>query len=107
MANSKVNCRVDHIALFVDVENFFGYCNALGLPIDLSPELEKLTEIGKVTIRRSFGDIQKLPVPGEKKQEIRKMLQANLVLHEDIPYHNNFKNSADIRLVIEALSRLS
>lgn len=98
------NSTTEHIALFVDLENFFGFCNGLGLPIDLAPEMEKLTTIGKVTVRKSFGDIQKLPIPGDKKQEIRKMLQQNLIHHEDIPYHNAFKNSADIRLVIEALS---
>jgi len=98
------NGTTEHIALFIDLENFFGYCNGLGLPIDLAPELEKLTELGKVTFRHSFGDIQKLPIPGDRKQEIRKMLQQNLIRHEDVPYHNAFKNSADIRLVIEALS---
>jgi hypothetical protein len=104
MAKRHANEHIAHIALFIDLENFFGYCNCLGLPIDLAPELEKLTEIGKITVRKSFGDIQKLPIPGDKKQEVRKMLQHNLIVHEDIPYHNGFKNSADIRLVIEALS---
>jgi uncharacterized LabA/DUF88 family protein len=103
MANGKES-KADHIALFIDIENFFGYCNALGLPIDLAPELEELTKLGKVTVRRSFGDIQKLPIAWEKKLEIRKMLQRNLVLHEDVVYASQFKNSADIRLVIEALS---
>jgi hypothetical protein len=32
------------------------------------------------------------------------MLQRNLVQHEDIPYQNAFKNAADIRLVIDALT---
>ena len=94
----------EHIALFIDIENFFGYCNGLGLPIDLAPELKKLTEIGKVTVRRAFGDIQKLPISIGQKGDIRRMLQQNLIIIEDIPYLTAFKNSADIRLVIDALS---
>ena len=96
--------RGDRIGLFIDLENFVGYCLGLGLPIDLAPELSRLTELGKVTVRHSFGDIYKLPMPNERKAEVRKMLQNNLVQHEDIPYQNAFKNTADIRLVIDALS---
>ncbi len=96
--------RPDRIALFIDLENFVGFCLGLGLPIDLTPELNRLTELGKVTVRRSFGDIYKLPIPNEQKSELRKMLQRNLVQHEDIPYQNAFKNAADIRLVIDALT---
>ena len=96
--------RPDRIALFIDLENFVGFCLGLGLPIDLTPELNRLTELGKVTVRRSFGDIYKLPIPSEQKSELRKMLQRNLVQHEDIPYQNAYKNAADIRLVIDALT---
>jgi uncharacterized LabA/DUF88 family protein len=94
----------ERIALFIDLENFVGCCSSLGLPIDLSFEINRLTETGKVTIRRSYGDIQKLPVPNHQKQEIRKMLQNNLIQHEDIPYQTEFKNSSDIRLVIDVIS---
>jgi len=31
------------------------------------------------------------------------MLQNNLIQHEDVMYQNEYKNSADIRLVIDAL----
>lgn len=96
--------RVDRIALYVDLENFVGFCLALGLPLDLAPELSRLTELGKVTIRRSFGDIYKLPLNSTQKADLRRMLQQNLILHEDIPHYNAFKNTSDIRLVIEALS---
>ncbi|MBI9087793.1 MAG: NYN domain-containing protein [Desulfobacterium sp.] len=94
----------DRIALFIDIDNFVGSCLDDDLPIDLKGEIKKLTEHGRVSIRRSFGDIMKLPMPYEKKQELRQMLQANLVLHEDIPHYNNYKNTSDIRLAIEALS---
>src|ERR1700741_4321054 len=96
--------RADRIALFVDLENFVGFCLGIGLPIDLGPELSRLTELGKVAVRRSFGDIYKLPIPSDKKADLRKMLQNNLIQHEDIPHFNAFKNTSDIRLVIDALS---
>lgn len=96
--------RPERIALFIDLENFVGFCLGLGLPIDLSSEFARLTELGKVSVRRSYGDIYKLPISNVQKLELRKMLQNNLIQHEDIPYQNEYKNSADIRLVIDALS---
>jgi uncharacterized LabA/DUF88 family protein len=96
--------RAERIALFVDLENFVGFCLGIGLPIDLGPELARLTELGKIAVRRSFGDIYKLPIPFDKKADLRKMLQNNLIQHEDIPHFNAFKNTSDIRLVIDALS---
>ncbi len=94
----------ERIALFIDLDNFVGFCLDDGLPMDIKGEIKKLEEHGRVSIRRSFGDIVKLPMAPDKKQELRQMLQANLVQHEDIPHYNNYKNTADIRLAIEALS---
>ena len=71
----------DRIALFVDLENFVGFCLELGLPLDLSAEIKKLSEHGRISIRRSFGDIYKMPMEGRKRQELRKMLQSNLVVY--------------------------
>ena len=96
--------HTEHIALFIDLDNFVGFCIGLGLPIDLTPEIERLTELGKIIIRRSFGDIYKLPLSTEQKAELRKMIQQNHILHEDIPYQTAFKNSSDIRLVVESIS---
>jgi len=80
-------------------------CEWFGLPVEVKPEIDRLTEIGKVTIRKSFGDIHKL---SEKlaldDKSIRRMLQSNLIQHEDVMYQNSFKNAADIRLVIDAVS---
>jgi len=94
----------EQIALFVDLENFAGFNLALGLPMDLSTTIKKLTEHGRIVIRRSFGDIYKIPIADREKQKLRLMLQNNLVQHEDVRYVNSYKNSSDIRLVIEALS---
>lgn len=92
------------IAMLIDLDNFVGFCLELGLPIDVTPIIEKLSELGRVSFLYSFGDIYKFPLPNEKKQEIRKMLQENLVRHEDVRFRNQSKNSSDIRLVIEALT---
>lgn len=94
----------NRIALFVDLDNFVGFCLDDELPLDIQGEISKLSELGRISIRRSFGDIVKLPMQGDKKYELRQMLQANLIQHEDIPHYNKYKNTADIRLAIEALS---
>lgn len=99
-----------NIALYIDIENFVGFCSKIGLPVDIQPIIEKLIEGGeivkggKIIVRRSFGDIHKLSAKKlVKEYDIRKMLQNNLVQHEDVMYQNEYKNSADIRLVIDAL----
>ncbi len=97
----------EKIALFIDIENFIGFSNNLQLPIDLAPVIKKLTETGRVLFRRSFGDLsQSLYATGQinRLYHIRQMLQRNLVQHEDVPYDSKYKNSSDIRLVVEALS---
>lgn len=94
----------EHLALYVDLDNFVGFSLGLGLPLDLTPEIEKLTEFGKILIKKSFGDIYKLPLSPEQKYDLRKMLQRHQIQHEDIPFMTAFKNSADIRLAVEALS---
>jgi len=95
------------IALFIDIENLVGSASTMGLPIDVSPVLEKLKEFGRIQIRRSFGDLEKgLNSIGKGNQlfHVRRMLHQNLIQIEDIPFMTAQKNTADIRLVIEALS---
>lgn len=96
----------DQIAVFLDIENFIGFCDRLNLPVDLSDILEKLKEEGRIIIRRSFGDLVKsLGGIGQIRQSdsVRRMLRDNLFVHEDIAYQNQFKNSADMRLAVEML----
>ena len=97
---------IEQIAVFVDIENVIGFCNELRLPVDLADVLEKLKEEGRITVRRSFGDITKaLSATGQIREtdNVRRMLRDNLFFHEDIPYVSQFKNSADMRLAVEAL----
>lgn len=96
--------KTERIALFVDLENFIGFCIHLDLPIDLTLVVRKLSEFGRVAIRRSYGDLHRAPLAEAAKQQIRKMLLENLFQHEDIPHINRYKNTADIRLVVDALS---
>jgi uncharacterized LabA/DUF88 family protein len=100
--------RTEKIALFVDLENFIGFSDDLGLPFELEPVLKKLTEdVGKVLFRRSFGDLTQALYSIRRQESIRhvrQMLQRNLVQHEDVPYDNAYKNSSDMRLAVETLS---
>lgn len=96
----------EQIAVFLDIENFIGFSNALKLPVDLSEILEKLKEEGRIIIRRSFGDLVKALAGNHQIKEsdnVRRMLRDNLFIHEDIAYINQFKNSADMRLAVEVL----
>lgn len=96
--------KKNRIALFIDLDNFVGFCLDDDLPLDIKKEVKELTKHGEISIRRSFGDIMKLPISETRKKELREMLQANLIRHEDIPYYNGYKNTSDIRLAIEAIS---
>jgi len=97
---------IEQIAVFVDVENLIGFCNELQMPINLADVLEKLRDEGRIVVRRSFGDISKSLSATDQSRavdNVRRMLRDNLFFHEDIPYKNAFKNSADMRLAVEAL----
>ncbi len=96
-----------NMALFIDVENLISAASALGLPIDLGPVIESLKGQGRILVRRCYGDIRKcLEHVGRRQHEdsIRRMLTRNLVQIEDIPYTTSHKNTADMRIVVDALS---
>jgi uncharacterized LabA/DUF88 family protein len=108
--------NIDQIAVFVDIENVINFCTDMQMPIDLTDVLNRLKEEGKITIRRSFGDIKKatekaLERNGHNSEEeyrqqeyrVRRMLKDNLFIHEDMLYLHDHKNSADMRLALEAL----
>ena len=94
------------LAVFIDIENFAGYCADMGVPVDIAPVLEHLSQHhGRVQIKRSFGDVSSLPAP-IYPYRTRRMLQAHQIDHLDIPHRptSHSKNSADIRLVVEAMA---
>jgi hypothetical protein len=95
------------LAVFIDIENFAGYCADMGVPVDIAPVLDHLSKHhGRVQIKRSFGDVSSLPAPAFSPYRIRRMLQAHQIDHLDIPHRptSYSKNSADIRLVVEAVA---
>ena len=95
------------LAVFIDIENLAGYCADMGVPVDIAPVLEHLSQCyGRVQIKRSFGDVSSLPTPVFSPYRIRRMLQAHQIDHLDIPHRptSYSKNSADIRLVVEAVA---
>ena len=95
------------LAVFIDIENFAGYCADMGVPVDIAPVLDHLSKRhGRVQIKRSFGDVSSLPAPAFSPYRIRRMLQAHQIDHLDIPHRptSYSKNSADIRLVVEAVA---
>jgi uncharacterized LabA/DUF88 family protein len=97
----------NRLAVFIDIENLAGYCADMGVPVDIAPVLEHLSQCyGRVQIKRSFGDVSSLPTPVFSPYRIRRMLQAHQIDHLDIPHRptSYSKNSADIRLVVEAVA---
>ena len=97
----------NRLAVFIDIENFAGYCADMGVPVDIAPVLEHLSQHhGRIQIKRSFGDVSSLPGPAFNPYRIRRMLQAHQIDHLDIPHRptSYSKNSADIRLVVEAVA---
>lgn len=95
------------VAVFVDIENFAGYCSDLSAAVDLAPVLRHISNaFGRIYIKRSFGDVASLPRSHFNTYEIRRMLQFHQVEHIDMPHRPSSysKNSADIRLVVDAVA---
>jgi uncharacterized protein (TIGR00288 family) len=102
MANQS---EKSNIALFVDVENLVRSAMEIALPVDLGPIINKLLEYGRVSVRRGFGDLDgACKGDWQLRMSMRRMIHENLVQFEDIPYITRFKNTADMRLAVEALS---
>lgn len=81
-----------NIALFIDYENVGGHREKL----DISIVINKLKEKGRIIIKKAYADWSNFR--NDKKQ----MLNNSIELIE-MPRHNNRKNSADIKLVVDAL----
>lgn len=94
--------RKPPIALLVDIENVAGFCAAQGREFDVGLIVEHLATMGNPVIRHSFGDISAMPKE-ISKFKLRQNLQRHHVTHEDVPHLPGLKNSADIRLVVDAM----
>jgi uncharacterized LabA/DUF88 family protein len=93
------------IALFVDIENFVRSSSEIGLPVRLELIIQKLLETGRVIVRRAFGDLDgACRGNADDRRKVRLMMHESLLQYEDIPYLTRYKNTADMRLTVEALS---
>lgn len=90
------------MAVFLDLENIVGCCLDIGLAVEFDSVFRLLEETTRPAIRYSYGDITSLPRT-IRAYDIRKILQACHVDQRDVPHNGALKNSADIRLVVEAL----
>lgn len=85
------------IALFIDFENLVTNTGITAESFDLQPPLDRLLEKGKVIFRRAYCDWSRF-------REAKKHLHDHGVELVDVPPSTRAgKNSADMRLVIDAL----
>ncbi len=85
------------IALFIDFENLVTNTGVSAPTFDLQPALDRLLEMGKVVFRRAYCDWTRF-------REAKKHLHEFGVELVDVPPSTRAgKNSADMRLVIDAL----
>ncbi len=86
------------IALFIDYENLaIGVREAKYKKFDIDLLLERLLEKGKIVVKRAYCD-------WDKFQELKRELHEAAIELIDIPARNySGKNSADIRLVVDAM----
>src|SRR5436190_11648464 len=86
------------IALFVDFENIaIGVIDAKYKKFEVSILLERLLEKGKIVVKRAYSDWDKLP---DYKRELH---EAAIELIEIPGRVYSGKNSADIRMVVDAM----
>jgi uncharacterized LabA/DUF88 family protein len=86
------------IALFIDFENIaLGVREAKYPKFEINLLLERLVDKGKIVVKRAYSDWDKFP---EYKKEFH---EAAVELIEIPHRHVSGKNSADIRLVVDAM----
>src|SRR4051794_27899225 len=86
------------IALFIDFENIaIGVMDAKYKKFEINLLLERLLEKGKIVVKRAYSDWDKFP---DYKRELH---EAAIELIEIPARSYSGKNSADIRLVVDAL----
>ena len=99
--------EVKGIALFIDMENVVGGASSAGIPIDMAPVITKLKELGPLRYRKGFGDLKKGMQAVSREGDldnVRRMFHRNLVEIVDIPYMTAQKNTADMHLILDAIS---
>ncbi len=94
-----------NLALFIDIENVLISINNHGMDFSIHKIMDRLSRHHRIVLQRSYGDISNACEGDETRaRNIRKSLQAQYIGIEEIPYLNQFKNSADMKLTVDALS---
>ena len=92
------NDRERKIALFIDFENIaIGVTDAKYKKFEIELLLERLLEKGKIVVKRAYSDWDKFP---DYKRELH---EAAIELIEIPGRKYSGKNSADIRMVVDAM----
>jgi uncharacterized protein (TIGR00288 family) len=93
-----MNSNERRIALFIDFENIaIGVTEAKYKKFEIALLLERLLEKGKIVVKRAYADWDKFP---DYKRELH---EAAIELIEIPARSYSGKNSADIRLVVDAM----
>jgi uncharacterized protein (TIGR00288 family) len=92
------NADEDKLALFIDLENIaLGVRDAKYKSFEISKVLERLVEKGKLIVKRAYAD-------WERYREYKRPFHEAGIELIDIPQkHYSGKNSADIKLVVDAM----
>ena len=85
------------IAFFLDFDNIALGARDAGQSFDIKLVLERLLEKGKIIVKRAYADWQR------HTDQIRSLHEAGIELIETPDYRLSGKNSADIRMVVDAL----
>jgi uncharacterized protein (TIGR00288 family) len=94
----NMNSNERRIALFIDFENIaIGVTEAKYKKFEIDLLLERLLEKGKIVVKRAYADWDKFP---DYKRELH---EAAIELIEIPARSYSGKNSADIRLVVDAM----
>lgn len=88
----------DKVAIFLDVENLSGWLKADGG----ETLLERATELGRVVVRRAYGDFS---IPGVSIRQPELNLLGFEFVHVYHPVRG--KNSADIQIVVDVMEYLA
>src|SRR5687767_4761088 len=87
-----------HLAVFIDFENLaLGVREAKYKKFDMNIVLERLVEKGKILVKRAYSD-------WERYSDFKRSLHEAAIELIEVPQrHIGGKNSADIRLVVDAM----
>ncbi len=98
MSSTKVSTQERNLAVFLDFENLaLGFTGRKGSSFEIVPVLDRLLEKGKVLVKTAYADW------GSFREYTRQLHEAGIELIEIPKRAMTGKNSADIRLCVDAM----